>query len=165
MRGLRYAILLALLLISAPRGVAQKLEFRGFERVTHLSTSGVNLWVEVENSGCWRMVAKEGEVDILVNGTPRLTLSLRDRVVVPRKSSSEVLVPLRFRSRSMLSFAGLVARIALGDREDITINYRIKAGTPLFKRRFEQEGVPLNQLMQLLSLHDGEIESLNMLLK
>lgn len=111
------------------------------------------------------MVVKEAEVDILVDGTPRLTLTLRDKVVVPRKSSSEVLVPLRFRSRSMLSFAGLVARIALGDREDITINYRIKAGTPLFKRIFEQEGVPLNQLMQLLSLHDGEIESLNMLLK
>lgn len=154
-----------MLLISAPRSVAQRIEFRGFERVTHLSTSGANLWVEVENRGCWRMVVKEAEVDILVDGTPRLTLTLRDKVVVPRKSSSEVLVPLRFRSRSMLSFAGLVARIALGDREDVTINYRIKAGTPLFKRRFEQEGVPLNQLMQLLSLHDGEIESLNMLLK
>ena len=165
MKGLRYAILLIMLLISAPRSVAQRIEFRGFERVTHLSTSGANLWVEVENRGCWRMVVKEAEVDILVDGTPRLTLALRDKVVVPRKSSSEVFVPLRFRSRSMLSFAGLVARIALGDREDITINYRIKAGTPLFKRRFEQEGVPLNQLMQLLSLHDGEIESLNMLLK
>ena len=165
MRGLRYAILLALLLISAPRSVAQKLEFRGFERVTHLSTSGVNLWVEVENSGCWRMVAKEGEVDILVNGTPRLTLSLRDRVVVPRKRSSEVLVPLRFTSRSMLSFAGLVARIALGDREDITINYRIKAGTPLFKRTFAQEGVPLNSVIEHLSLPEKEIESLNMLMK
>lgn len=165
MKGLRYAILLIMLLISAPRSVAQRIEFRGFERVTHLSTSGANLWVEVENRGCWRMVVKEAEVDILVDGTPRLTLALRDKVVVPRKSSSEVLVPLRFRSRSMLSFAGLVARIALGDREDITINYRIKAGTPLFKRRFEQEGVPFNRLMQLLSLHDGEIESLNMLLK
>ncbi|MBO7311513.1 MAG: LEA type 2 family protein [Alistipes sp.] len=165
MKGLRYAILLIMLLISAPRSMAQRIEFGGFERVTHLSTSGANLWVEVENRGCWRMVVKEAEVDILVDGTPRLTLALRDKVVVPRKSSSEVLVPLRFRSRSMLSFAGLVARIALGDREDITINYRIKAGTPLFKRRFEQEGVPLNQLMQLLSLHDGEIESLNMLLK
>lgn len=154
-----------MLLVSTPRSMAQRIEFRGFERVTHLSTSGANLWVEVENRGCWRMVVKEAEVDILVDGTPRLTLALRDKVVVPRKSSSEVLVPLRFRSRSMLSFAGLVARIALGDREDITINYRIKAGTPLFKRRFEQEGVPLNQLMQLLSLHDGEIESLNMLLK
>ena len=165
MKGLRYAILLIMLLISAPRSVAQRIEFSGFERVTHLSTSGANLWVEVENRGCWRMVVKEAEVDILVDGTPRLTLALRDKVVVPRKSSSEVLVPLRFRSRSMLSFAGLVARIALGNREDITINYRIKAGTPLFKRRFEKEGVPLNQLMQLLSLHDGEIESLNMLLK
>lgn len=165
MRGLRYAILLALLLISTPRSVAQKLEFRGFERVTHLSTSGVNLWVEVENSGCWRMVIKEGEVDILVNGTPRLTLSLRDRVVVPRKSNTEVLVPLRFTSRSMLSFAGLVARIALGDREDITINYRIKAGTPLFKRTFAQEGVPLNSVLQLLALPEREIESLNMLMK
>lgn len=164
-KSLRYAILLIALLITAPRSVAQQIEFKGFERVTHLSTSGANLWVEVENSGCWRMVVKEAEADILVNGTPRLTITLRDKVVVPRKSSSEVLIPLRFTSRSMFSFAGLIARMALGDREDITVNYRIKAGTPLFKRKFAESGVPLNTLLGLMELPDKEIESLNMLIK
>ncbi|MBR4844691.1 MAG: hypothetical protein IKV06_07255 [Alistipes sp.] len=165
MKSLRYAILLITLLLTAPRSMAQSVELKGFERVTHLSTSGANLWVEVENSGCWRMVVKEAEVDILVKGTPRLTITLRDRVVVPRKSCSEVLIPLRFTSRSMFSFAGLIARMAIGDRDDITVNYRIKAGTPIFKRKFAESGVPLNRLLGLIALPDKEIESLNMLMK
>ena len=68
-------------------GVKERVAFEGFERVTHLSTSCMNLWVEVTNRGCWRMVVAEAEVDIFVDGTKRLTLSLRDRVVVPRKST------------------------------------------------------------------------------
>ncbi|MBR4045292.1 MAG: hypothetical protein IKK05_00110 [Alistipes sp.] len=166
MRGARlYILLIGLMLLCSSRCMAQRVEFKGFERITHLSTSGANLWVEVENRGCWRMVVKEAEVDILVGDKPRLTLSLRDRVVVPRKSRSEVLVPLRFTSRSMLSFVGLVARMAFGDRDDITVNYRIKAGTPIFKRRFEEQGIPLNRLLELMDMSEGEIDVLNEMVK
>ena len=53
-------------LLSAVRveacGVKERIVFDGFERVTHLSTSGMNLWVEATNRSCWRMVVAEAEV-------------------------------------------------------------------------------------------------------
>lgn len=166
MRRYRFAVmLLCAMLLGSAQCKAQRVEFRGFERVTHLSTSGANLWVEVENKSCWRMVLKEAEVDILVDDRPRLTLSLRDRVIVPGRCSTEVMIPLRFTSRSMLSFAGLIARIAFGDRDDITVNYRIKAGTPIFKRKLVECDIPLNTLLELMALSEGEIEILNDLVK
>ena len=155
-------------LLSAVRvdacGVKERVAFEGFERVTHLSTSGMNLWVEVTNRGCWRMVVAEAEVDIFVDGTKRLTLSLRDRVVVPRKSTGEVLVPIRITSHSLFSIVGIIGRMAVGDRDDITISYTLRAGTPLFKRTFAEEGIPVSVLLSQLSMPDSEIGVLKQLL-
>lgn len=145
-------------------GGRERVTFEGFSRVTHLSTSGMNLWVEVANSSCWRMVVAEAEVDIFVGGTKRLTIALRDRVVAPRKATSEVLVPLRITSHSMFSLVSIIGRIAMGNREDITIDYSVRAGTPLFKRTLSQRGVPLDVLLQQLSLPDSEIGILKQLI-
>lgn len=145
-------------------GGKERVTFEGFSRVTHLSTSGMNLWVEVANSSCWRMVVAEAEVDIFVEGTKRLTIALRDRVVAPRKATSEVLVPLRITSHSMFSLVSIIGRIAMGNREDITIDYSVRAGTPLFKRTLSQRGVPLDVLLQQLSLPDSEIGILKQLI-
>ena len=144
-------------------GGRERVTFEGFSRVTHLSTSGMNLWVEVANSSCWRMVVAEAEVDIYVDGTKRLTISLRDRVVVPRKRTTEVLVPLRVTSHSMFSIVGIIGRIATGNRDDITIDYRVRAGTPLFKRSIAQQGIPIEVLLEQLSLPDSEIGILKQL--
>lgn len=146
------------------RGDAERVTFEGFKRVTHLSTSGMNLWVEVSNRSCWRMVVAEAEVDIYVDGTKRLTVSLRDRVVVPRRRTSEVVVPLRITSHSMFSIVGVIGRIVRGKSEDITIDYSVRAGTPLFKRTIAQSGVPIDVLLEQLSMPDGEMEILNNLL-
>ncbi len=145
-------------------GGEERLTFEGFKRVTHLSTSGMNLWVEVTNRSCWRMVVVEAEVDIYVEDAKRLTLSLRDRVEVPRKATTEVLIPIRITSHSMFSIVGIIGRIATGRREDITINYRLRAGTPLFKRTFAEEGVPVEVLLDELDMPESEIGILERLL-
>ena len=160
-------VAVAVLLLAVPaeaRGTKERIAFEGFERVTHLSTSGMNLWVEVSNSSCWRMVVAEAEVDIYVEGAKRLTLSLRDRVVVPRKSRGEVLVPLRITSHSLFSIVGIVGRMAMGKRDDITISYTLRAGTPLFKRTFAEEAIPVDVLLERLSLPDSEIGVLKQLM-
>ena len=169
MKRLRVAVvalcfmLLALARVEA-REARERITFGGFERVTHLSTSGMNLWVEATNNSCWRMVVADAEVDIYVEGKKRITISLRDRVVVPRKSTSKVLVPLRITSHSMFSIVGIVGRIAIGNREDITVDYSVRAGSPLFKRTIAAEGVPIDVLLEQLSMSDGEIGVLKQLL-
>jgi hypothetical protein len=52
----------------------------------------------------------------------------------------------------------------MGNREDITIDYSVRAGTPLFKRTLSQRGVPLDVLLQQLSLPDSEIGILKQLI-
>ena len=142
-----------------------RITFGGFERVTHLSTSGMNLWVSATNDSCWRMVVKEAEVDIFVEGQRRMTISLRDKVVLPRRSTSNILVPLRITSHSMFSIVGIVGRIAIGNSEDVTVNYSVRAGSPLFKRTIAAEGVPVDVLLEQLSMSDGEIGVLKQLLE
>lgn len=169
MQRLRVAVVaLCFMLLALARVEAcearERITFGGFERVTHLSTSGMNLWVEATNNSCWRMVVADAEVDIYVEGKKRITISLRDRVVVPRKSTSKVLVPLRITSHSMFSIVGIVGRIAIGNREDITVDYSVRAGSPLFKRTIAAEGVPIDVLLEQLSMSDGEIGVLKQLL-
>lgn len=166
LRGIIIALCFVLLSVAQVEAcdATKRVTFEGFRRVTHLSTSGMNLWVEVANRSCWRMVIAEAEVDIFVEGTKRLTISLRDRVVAPRRSTSEVLIPIRITSHSMFSIVGIIGRIATGNREDITVDYRVRAGTPLFKRTISNRGVSVDMLLRELSLSDNEIGSLRQLI-
>lgn len=156
-------VLLAVVRVEACEA-KERIVFEGFERVTHLSTSGMNLWVELRNRSCWRMVVTEAQAEIFIDGKKRLTISLRDRVVVPRKATSKVVIPLRITSHSMFSMLSLVGRIAKGQREDVTINYSVRAGIPLFKRTFVVEGVPLDVLLKQMALPDSEIGILKQLM-
>lgn len=149
---------------ASTRGVEERLTFEGFSRVTHLSTSGMNLWVKATNHSCWRMVLAEAEADIYVEGEKRLTISLRDKVVVPRKATSDVLVPIRITSYSLFSIVGIIGRIATGNRDAITVSYRLRAGTPLYKRTFAEEGVPIEVILEGLDLPESEIGVLKRLL-
>ena len=90
------------------RAVMERVEVEAISRVTHLSTSGANLWVEVRNDSGARLVIKSGELDILVDGEVRATIALRDKVVIRSRSYDEVLLPLRFRSRNTLALASLL---------------------------------------------------------
>ena len=90
------------------RAVMERVEVEAISRITHLSTSGANLWVVVRNDSGARLVIKSGELDILVDGEVRATIALRDKVVIRRRSHDEVLLPLRFRSRNTLALASLL---------------------------------------------------------
>lgn len=125
--------------------VLQRVEVVGVTDITHLSTSGMNLYVEVDNRTLHRLVVKEGEVDILSKGEVIATISLRDRVEVRGRCTSEVLVPLRFRARSSFVLGSLLKRLA--SEEDLRLSYRIRGGTGLFKRTLAAEDVSAGELL------------------
>ena len=125
--------------------VLQRVEVVGVTDITHLSTSGMNLYIEVDNSSLHRLVVKEGEVDILSKGEVIATISLRDRVEVRGRRTSEVLVPLRFRARSSFVLGSLLKRLA--SEKDLRLSYRIRGGTGLFKRTLAAEDVSAGELL------------------
>lgn len=125
--------------------VLQRVEVVGVTDITHLSTSGMNLYIEVDNSSLHRLVVKEGEVDILSKGEVIATISLRDRVVIKGRRISTVLVPLRVKARSSFVLGNLLKRLA--SEEDLRLSYRIRGGTGLFKRTLAAEDVSAGELL------------------
>lgn len=115
--------------------------------VTHLSTSGMNLYLEVANDTCHRLVISDAEVDVIAKGETLATISLRDKVVIKGKRTSTILIPLRFKSRSSFMVARLVGR-ALDPNSDITLDYRLRGGTALFKRKIEGGGIEVKELLR-----------------
>lgn len=148
---------------SIEQRLREAVTIEGISRVTHLSTSGMNLWVDIRNDSSSRLVVKRAEIDILVGGGLRATISLRDRVVVERRSSGEVLIPLRFRSKSSFALGALLRAIVEGRTEDITIAYRLRGGTMLFRRTIERGEVSIRELIDEMGLAReilSELESL-----
>lgn len=125
--------------------VLQRVEVVGVVDITHLSTSGMNLYVEVNNNSLHRLVVKEGEIDILSKGEVIATISLRDRVEVRGRRTSEVLVPLRFRARSSFVLGSLLKRLA--SEEDLRLSYRIYGGTGMYKRTLAAEDITVGELL------------------
>lgn len=140
--------LLLLVLSAEAKSREPKVAIEGVERVTHLSTSGANLWLEVRNDRCSRLVLKRGEVEIKVDGVARITIALRDKVVVKGRSREAVLVPLRFKSRSTFALGSLLRRVVTRDIDDITISYEVRGGTMLFRRTLKAEDVGLRDVVE-----------------
>lgn len=114
--------------------------------VTHLSTSGMNLYIEVDNDTCHRLVVSDAEIDIVDRGETLATISLRDKVVVKGKRTSTILVPLRFKARSSFVFVRILRR-ALDTESSITLNYRIKGGTALLRSTIEAKEIAAQETL------------------
>lgn len=131
--------------------IMSKVRFERVVDVTHLSTSGMNLYLEIENETGHRLVFSEAEVDILSRGEVIATISLRDKVVLKRRSTTTVLIPLRFKSRSSFALTRLITRLLAFD-VDLTIDYRVRGGIGPFRQTFEEHGIKATELFDSLEV-------------
>lgn len=140
--------------------IMSKVHFVRVVDVTHLSTSGMNLYVEIENETGHRLVFTDAEIDILSHGELMATISLRDKVVLKRRSTNTVLVPLRFKSRSSFVLGRLLTRVLSFDA-DITINYRFRGGIGPFRQTFEQKDIDVKKLFENFKLSEIILKQIN----
>ncbi|MBO5881876.1 MAG: hypothetical protein J6Q21_01390 [Alistipes sp.] len=165
----RYILVVMMLLASCPSAEACKpiaeriregLHLDGVSDVTHLSTSGMNLYVEIDNDTWHRLVVSDAEVEVVAHGEVLATISLRDKVVIRRRMTQEVLLPLRFKTRSAFVLTSLLTRI-MNEGGGLTLNYRIRGGTALFKRTMTKQGVAIKSLMENSILPPSLIEEVH----
>ena len=149
----------AIVMLSTSAVAQHAILVEGVSRVTHLSTSGMNLWVEVTLNRS-AVVVKSAEVVVMSEGSELVTISLRDKVVARGHRHSEVLIPLRFKARSSLVLNSLLRRMAEGDTEGLTLSYNIRAGGRLLKRCFAEEGVAMTHMLDMLGITGEMIEEL-----
>lgn len=139
--------------------IAERVKLVRVADVTHLSTSGMNLYLEVDNDTCHRLVVSRAEIDVVEDGENVVTISLRDKVVVRGRRTSKVLIPLRFNARSSFALHRTLRR-ALEAENGITLNYRIRGGTSLFRRNAEAEGVAITELLANAPIAAAALEGL-----
>jgi uncharacterized protein (UPF0303 family) len=99
-------------------------------------------------------------VEIKVDGRTRVVVSLRDKVVVRGRSSEEVLIPLRFKSRTTFALGSILRKVITKDMEDITISYEVRGGTMLFRRTLRGEDVVLRDVVESLGISERVLTQL-----
>ena len=139
--------------------IREGLHYDGVSDVTHLSTSGMNLYVDITNDTCHKLVVSSAEVDVIAGGEVLATISLRDKVVVRRKATQTLLLPLRFKTRSAFILNHLLARI-MNQSGELKLNYHIRGGTALFKRTIEQENIAVDELFDNYNIPRSTISEL-----
>jgi hypothetical protein len=107
---------------------------------------------------------KSGEVQLYIGDRYVMTISLRDKVVIPRCSRSEVLLSLRFTSSSNLKNVVLLRKVMRGD-EDVRVSYKLRAGTRLIKRTFRAEDVALSEIFDNFAISDAVISEFRSVLE
>lgn len=167
LRLMRYTLVLCTLLLATLTAQAADrggVKCSGVVNATHISTGGMNLWLEFENDSSHTVVVKSGEVQLYIGDRYVMTISLRDKVVIPRCSRSEVLLPLRFTSSSNLKNVVLLRKVMRGD-EDVSVSYKLRAGTRLIKRTFRAEDVALSEIFDNFAISDAVISEFRSVLE
>ena len=140
--------------------ISDGVQIVGVSDVTHLSTSGMNLYLDVDNATRHKVVISDAEVDIIANGEVFATVLLRDKVVVKRKQCSTVLVPLRFRARTTFVLGRLLVRMLQQDSE-LQVSYRIRGGVGCLRRSIKEEGVTVKSLFERGRVSELMIRDIN----
>lgn len=167
MRLLQYIVVLGTLLLSTMVATATPkgdVRCEVVVRATHISTGGMNLWVAFDNPRCHALVIKRAEVDIYVDERYMMSISLRDKVVIPRRGKSEVLLPLRFASQGGLKTIAMLRRV-VAQEQDITFSYRIRGGTRLLKRTFSAENIAISEFFDNFAIPNTLLEELGYVLE
>ena len=154
LRRISLIVVALFLFVTGVEAKGRDVVVEGVSRVTHISSSGMNLWLDVRNERCSRLVLKRGEVEIKVDGRTRVVVSLRDKVVVRGRSSEEVLLPLRFKSRTTFALGSILRKVITKDMEDITISYEVRGGTMLFRRTLRGEDGVLRDVVESLGISE-----------
>ena len=149
---LRYLLLVGAVLVGSVMStraqvLPKRVYFEGFAKVSHISTSGMNLWVTINNESIWRYEVKSCEVDIAIDGSHVATISLRDKVVIPRRECGDILLPLRFESQSSFAVGRLLWRVMHGESDRITLSYRMRAGLRVISLRYKGQDIRLSDVI------------------
>ncbi len=163
LKNLRYFVVLCFALLSTTITKADVLDNFHFERfitVTHVSTSGMNLWVEIRSDWAHTLIIKKGKVDIKMHGNKVATIELRDKIKIPPRSTTKVLIPLRFTSTSSFTMQYVLRHLINNRGLNTTLDYRVKAGLKVLKMNFSDKNVAVSEILNNFALSNeilGEI--------
>ena len=148
-----------------PRGTLVVLEFSTpRNRVVRCTSAGMNLYVRIGNTSSYNVILKSCTAVIRCGGEELMQIELRERAVIPKRSTSEVLLPLRFRADNSMSIAVLLRRILQGRIDDMTVTMTAKCRASIISKTFSMQNVAMSEILDNFGVTIDNVKRLSELL-
>ena len=130
----------------------QKLQFISFDKIKGNFKEGIKFVVTVENNTCFNLRITAAEANIVHSGRTVARISVDREIKLPRRSRSQIEIPLRATvSRNLASLAAL-NNLRKGIFSGWTLDTKINVATGISKHSFEEKNVSLENLIKQLDL-------------
>ena len=130
----------------------QKVQFVSFDKIKGNFKEGIKVVVTVENNTCFNLRITSAEANILQNGRTIGRISVDREIKLPRRSRSQIEIPLRATvSRNLGSLAAL-NNLRKGIFSGWTLDAKINVATGISKHSFEEKNISLENLIKQIDL-------------
>ncbi|MDE6862045.1 MAG: hypothetical protein K2J31_04795, partial [Alistipes sp.] len=108
----------------------------------------------------YNIVVKSCTAVVCRDGVEIMSVDLRDKVVVPKQSVSEVLLPLRFRADNTMSILALLSRILDGRIEDLTVTLTARLRVSIVSKTFSKQSIVMSEILDTFGVTIDDVKQL-----
>ncbi len=121
--------------------------FHKVEGVNFFGQTGMEMALKVENKAGVNVKLHSGVMILSLDGRPALEVSLKEQVVIPKRSETTIVLPLKMRLVNPIAALSLMGG-GIGDKASrITVSGKATAKVGLAKKRYEVDDMPLGDLL------------------
>lgn len=130
----------------------QKLQVISLDKIKGNFKDGIKLVVTVENNTYFNLRVLSAEAHILHNGRKFVRVSVDNEVKIPRRSRSQVEIPLRATVSKNLATLSALNNLRKGVLSGWTLDTKIVVATGISKHTLEENNISLEALIKDLDL-------------
>lgn len=131
----------------------EKLEVVSIDKVSGSMEEGWTVTMTVQNNTLHTIRITSASLFLLHNNKKIARIALSGEVLLPRRNTTQVEVPLRATLSSPLTAIGALNKIIQGNFDGFTVNYDATFSTRLMKNiSFTEEGITLKELIGSLNM-------------
>lgn len=129
-----------------------KLEIVSVDKVTGALSNDWEITATIANNTGFNVRVLEAQITLKYDGRKIGNIATKDVVKLPRRSRTQVVIPLRVTLSSSMAALSAIGKITRGELSKITIDYSAKAAVLASKFKFEEKDVTLEELNKEFNL-------------
>lgn len=130
----------------------QKVQFVSFDKIKGNFKEGIKLVVTIQNNTCFNLRITSAEANVLHNGRTFGRISVDKEIKLPRRSRTQVEIPLRATVSRNLGSLSALNNLRKGIFSGWTLDAKINVATGISKHSFEEKNISLENLIKQIDL-------------
>ena len=130
----------------------QKVQFVSFDKIKGNFKEGIKLVVTIQNNTCFNLRITSTEANVLHNGRTFGRISVDKEIKLPRRSRTQVEIPLRATVSRNLGSLSALNNLRKGIFSGWTLDAKINVATGISKHSFEEKNISLENLIKQIDL-------------